>query len=237
MVRFIAILTTAIMLSGCYARVDLQNAAVSQGNVNSAGAVLGTVYLYNVETGSPAVRVFDLGDLGFGVYESTSGTYSTSANRGISMEIDASVQGQETAIRAAVANGLSFSVEDYQDRRFAAPFAVLNHHWTEPRVESVMQYAGNSSYRFILVEREYRGSTLSYGWNVGSEQTQTGGSISIGGQTVDIQLLNTDGVSCSGANGVCLVTASVWQLDSSGRFLIDPENSNHGFVQSAFNGR
>ena len=224
------------LLTGCKAQVDLQNAAVGQGNINSIGAVLGSVYLYDTETKTPAFRVFDVGDLGFGVYENTGGSYSTSASRGISMEIDASVKEHEAEIRAAVSRNLEFSVVDYKDRRFAAPSAVLNHAWTQPRIKDVMPYAGQDRYRFILVQREYRGSTLNYGWNASEAQPGNGASVTVGSKSIKIELLNSNGVTCEGVNSVCLITASVWKLGEDGRFAVDPGLSNSSFIQSAFGG-
>jgi len=214
-IRHVAILLMALIVSGCAsATVDLRNAPVGAGNINSRLAQLGDVYLWD-KTTDVTVRVAQFSGVGFETkHPIKGGIKRETAHDAISIAFTGVAYGVQGTARAAIASSTVFEMTNYEEAAFSFPGDALNGHEVTAWRSRQGGYA-NDRYRFIFVHRVFAADSVSLKWN-GEKDDGGNLTVAVPGVDVEVNYKNSNAVECGGVQAVCIITTQVFRLVEAG---------------------
>jgi hypothetical protein len=242
LLRIIALLA----ITGCgapQAFVNVDNAPVARGNLNSVGAAVGTMYLYDM-TERSMTRIADTVQQTAVV---NSGSFTQTASSDIMIEISnvpVSAQPSVTAaVKAGVANSLAFTMSKYEQRSIPSPGNALNAPNSLDFFASERPRANDENFRYVFVVDGYQGEDISITWDGrptdGNTFNLTTGAPSL--PEVKVTIRRSALIQCQGMANTCVFNAQVYRLraleDGSLRFELDTSLSRPGRIQRMLNGQ
>lgn len=234
-----------LLIAGCapQAFVDTDNAPVARGNLNSVGASVGTIYLYDTD----AKSISRIADTRQETAVVNSGSFSQSASSDILLDVrnlpGAAAPTVLPALRAGIANSLAFSMSHYEQRSVSNPEGALNASGSLAFFESQRPRANNENFRYVFIIDGYLGEDINMTWN-GRPADGATFEVDTGSPTVPqvkVTVNRGAGIQCQGMANTCVFTAQVFRLreleDGSLRFDLDTSLTRPGWIQRMFNGK
>ncbi|MCT4654428.1 MAG: hypothetical protein N4A65_01325 [Cohaesibacter sp.] len=226
----------ALALSGCArnAFVNLENAPVSNGNINSRQVVFGDVLLLNRESGTfnylgNLIRDQNPqgGDDPLKTRRINKGNYTAYASDDIAVELSGNFKGIEAQAKAQVASSIKFNMEETVQDRFVYPLEVLNAKEVVQFRSSLAPYA-DDKYRFLFINEAFSGKDIEYSFN-GGKQDGASIKLKVAGRGFKAHFKNGSSIKCQGQQSSCIVRSQIWRLvrTSGGatglKFLLDTD--------------
>jgi hypothetical protein len=221
MKHFIAMALLGFGLFGCArsASVDLENAIVSSGNINSRRVAFGDVLLWDRQSGTVNYlrnlldeQVPKDGKL-LGVNTINTGDYTASSSRDLKIVFNGDFSKIKASAEAEIASSLKFEMKGSFQKRFAYPNDVLNAAQVAAFRADVNNYASDR-YRFLFVYEIYSGQTISYSFN-GEENDGGRFTLDVAGKKIEVKFKNGGSVRCQGENNACIVATQIWRLKTN----------------------
>ncbi|MGR6430010.1 hypothetical protein ACU5AY_03740 [Rhizobium sp. PAMB 3174] len=218
MKHIIAMALLGLGLSGCArtASVDLENAIVSNGNINSRRVAFGDVLLWDRQSGTVNYlrnlldeQVPKDGKL-LGVNTIRTGNYTASSSRDLKITFSGDFSKIKASAEAEIASSLRFEMKDTRQKRFAYPNDVLNAAQVAAFRADVANY-DSDRYRFLFVYEIYSGQAITYSFN-GAENDGGRFTLDVAGKKVEVKFKNGGSVQCEGEDNACIVATQIWRL-------------------------